>query len=255
LAWLNEQQKKLFLIVDELDELYRKSPSLALENTLDELQGLGNKTTGTIAVVLCGSSLMLPALISRTTTDMMMKEFPMLKHAPDLNIHKYSTSIACVVRRCFCYFPQCKRSCLSGRDVLCRWQRERASEIPKFPRSGAHLPFSALRFSFFFCFSPSAFRKHAPASRCRRRAWLCIDEMRGVWLGVDNERSQQYHRHFEAVLVPHLEKIGPKKCKVHQDLPKGQRKSRDSGGETTVGEDISVCERQGNFQMLVHQRR
>ncbi len=89
---MRDTGKYLLLLVDELDQLYRLDPKTpageCANESLFELAFLGDQDTGLASTIICGSSAMLPLLITRNTND---PEFPMLSGAPSLNGNKYLT--------------------------------------------------------------------------------------------------------------------------------------------------------------------
>lgn len=86
---LLEQKAKLLLLIDELDQLYKVRERIALEN-LHELSYLGNQGTGTVSVVVCGSTSMMPSLITAHASQPVKDEFPLLTMgAPNLNGTKF----------------------------------------------------------------------------------------------------------------------------------------------------------------------
>ena len=81
----------LSLLVDELDQLY-KSIEISSLCSLHDLVALGNQSTGTVSVIVCGSSAMMEALITCNADENIRREFPLLnKGAPSLNGTKYLT--------------------------------------------------------------------------------------------------------------------------------------------------------------------
>lgn len=84
---LTRDNRNILIVVDELDELYRQNSRPIFQETLAELQSLGNGISGRVSIVLCGSSAMLPMLISKNTMD--HKQFPLLLGAPNLNSTKF----------------------------------------------------------------------------------------------------------------------------------------------------------------------
>jgi hypothetical protein len=90
---LEANDKYLFLVVDEIDQLYRESPrnvpvyDVARSN-LGDLAWLGNQKSGRFAVFLCGSSASCPLLV---TCDADKEEFPLQVGAPNLNGQRYRT--------------------------------------------------------------------------------------------------------------------------------------------------------------------
>ena len=89
LDWLKDNGQYLFIIVDELDELYRVDDDRknAL-NILADLQYWGSSGRKHLCVVCCSSSARLPMLISANSRE--EDEFKLLeKGVPDLNETKY----------------------------------------------------------------------------------------------------------------------------------------------------------------------
>lgn len=95
---LASHQRRAMIIVDELDEVYRLSPTKGANtalNMLGMLQLQGNSREGRTAVVLCGSSAQLPSLISGSASKVLRNEFPLLLGGtPDLNSTKYASQRA-----------------------------------------------------------------------------------------------------------------------------------------------------------------
>lgn len=95
---LMSKGKRLLLVVDEMDHLYRldhtKSPeeARAAFRTLGSLALLGSVGGPVSAVLLCGTSVVLPLLITTNATrdDHLRKEYPGVVGAPNLNGTKYS---------------------------------------------------------------------------------------------------------------------------------------------------------------------
>lgn len=88
---LLEKKIKLLLLIDELDQLYKIKEKVALEN-LHELSFLGNQSTGTVSVIVCGSSAMMEFLITTNASQSIRDEFPLLTMgAPNLNGTKFQT--------------------------------------------------------------------------------------------------------------------------------------------------------------------
>jgi hypothetical protein len=89
---LHNANKYLLLLVDELDQLYRLDPASSLGKwalqTLSELVFFGDQSSGRVCTLICGSSAMLPLLITRNVND---SGFPLLSRAPSLNGNKYQT--------------------------------------------------------------------------------------------------------------------------------------------------------------------
>ena len=91
LEYLERRDLRLMLVVDELDEMYRCASALQFHDTLGELQTLGNSTEGRVAVVLCGSSAVLPMLICANVQTVDKSEFRLLQsEVPNLNGNKYT---------------------------------------------------------------------------------------------------------------------------------------------------------------------
>lgn len=98
-AILREQKAKLLLLIDELDQLYKSTDKVALLD-LHELSYLGNQPTGTVSVIVCGSSAMMEHLITTNASQPIREEFPLLSAgAPNLNGTKFQT------RRVVSYLP------------------------------------------------------------------------------------------------------------------------------------------------------
>ncbi len=95
---LHSQDRRLLLVVDEMDQLYRvdhaKNPqeAYAAFRTLGSLALLGSVGGADSAVLLCGSSAALPLLITaRATRDARLREeYPAVVGAPNLNETKFS---------------------------------------------------------------------------------------------------------------------------------------------------------------------
>jgi hypothetical protein len=89
---LKTHGKYVFLIVDEIDQLYRTHPRDAHYETalqsLSDLAWLGNQKSGRFAVFICGSSASCPLLV---TCHADSAEFPRQNGAPYLNSQKFST--------------------------------------------------------------------------------------------------------------------------------------------------------------------
>lgn len=85
IALLRRRNKRMLIIVDELDELYRLPGGTEVQETLGNLQVLGNSRKGVVATVICGSSATLPLLISQYVSPDIRKEFPTVYGAPNLN--------------------------------------------------------------------------------------------------------------------------------------------------------------------------
>lgn len=90
---LEREGKQLFLVVDDVDMLYRQNPTQipSVTTTIHQLAAIGDSPKGRISVVLAGSSVMLENLIQTNKTPAMLMEFPALNGAVDLNSTKYAT--------------------------------------------------------------------------------------------------------------------------------------------------------------------
>lgn len=99
---LRKANKRVFLLLDEIDQLYRVSrpkaatmtPNDALlidscHRTLNALAEFGNSPLGTVGVFLCGSSTLCPFLIKLCASKLLSREFPMVVSAPSLNARKF----------------------------------------------------------------------------------------------------------------------------------------------------------------------
>ena len=85
---------RLLIIADEIDQLYRSSPSDSLrwataQSCLGNLAFLGDRSTGHFSVMLCGSSAICPLLITCNAPASSYKEFPLLDGASSLNGSKF----------------------------------------------------------------------------------------------------------------------------------------------------------------------
>lgn len=94
-AALLESDRFIFLVVDELDELYRlrtsSDPTVrrnALQ-TLYTLCQLGDNTSGRYSVLLCGSSYSLYQLVCHQITRELAEQFPLGPDAPGLHRTKF----------------------------------------------------------------------------------------------------------------------------------------------------------------------
>lgn len=90
---LEENDKYFFLVVDEIDQLYRQSRQNVsvyevARCNLGDLAWLGNQKSGRFAVFLCGSSASCPLLV---TCNADKEEFPLQIGAPNLNVQRYRT--------------------------------------------------------------------------------------------------------------------------------------------------------------------
>jgi hypothetical protein len=88
---LNKVNKYIFLIIDDLDMLYKNDSKLYPGSliTISELSGIGNTPYGRIATILYSSSLNLEALITTNITNQLKLEYPLLNGAINLNITKF----------------------------------------------------------------------------------------------------------------------------------------------------------------------
>lgn len=90
---LRDNNKYLFLFVDELDEFYRNDPKDNHVATIQELAALGESSSGRVTTVLCGSSAYLGDLIRRRTTESIKIRFNLTTGGiVDLNGSKYRTT-------------------------------------------------------------------------------------------------------------------------------------------------------------------
>ena len=92
--YLYDNNHQVLLLVDELDQLYRQGNSqhVALyRKNLSELAYIGDDTSGVMACVVCGSSAVLPQLITSTVPVGLENEFT-LKDLPNLNGTKYRST-------------------------------------------------------------------------------------------------------------------------------------------------------------------
>eukprot|EP01039_Chlorochromonas_danica_P003960 gene3960-4332_t len=90
---LEIKDKYFFLVVDEIDQLYRESHLNTsvyevARSDLGDLAWLGNQKSGRFAVFLCGSSASCPLLL---TCNADKEEFPLQIGAPNLNGQRYRT--------------------------------------------------------------------------------------------------------------------------------------------------------------------
>jgi hypothetical protein len=98
LGSLEQSGKRMLLVVDEMDQLYRvdhahqPTEAYAAYKTLGRLAALGDRGGHCTSVLLCGSSTVLPQLITANGTrdDGIRKEYPGVVGAPNLNGTKYS---------------------------------------------------------------------------------------------------------------------------------------------------------------------
>lgn len=87
--------KRVLLMVDEIDELYRCTPEedtfKTAGHSLHDLAFLGDDPSGLFGVFVCGSSTACPLLIAKKLTADAALEFPRYKGAPHLNSTKFSS--------------------------------------------------------------------------------------------------------------------------------------------------------------------
>lgn len=91
---LEEQKRYLFLIVDELDLLYKKNINELAHGheILEDLVSFGTTRSGRMATFLCGSSAVLGDLIQgKAEIGVIRESFPLVVGAPNLNGSKYRT--------------------------------------------------------------------------------------------------------------------------------------------------------------------
>lgn len=92
---LSKAGKRMFIVVDEIDQLYRvgsDQPALRtnIQNTLHHLSTLGDQISGCYSVLLCGSSAATYKLICGDVTGFLADKFPLLKSGvPNLNSTKF----------------------------------------------------------------------------------------------------------------------------------------------------------------------
>eukprot|EP01036_Dinobryon_divergens_P024287 gene24287-32723_t len=86
-----DNNMKLLLLIDELDQLYKSTDKICL-TTLHDLAYIGNQASGTISTIVCGSSSLMELLITTNGGERVRSEFPLLNHgAPNLNGTKFLT--------------------------------------------------------------------------------------------------------------------------------------------------------------------
>lgn len=112
---LKENNKYCLVLVDELDQLYRVTDSLAQIGHwhLGDLLFLGNQREGRIVVLLCGSSASCPLLVTCHADE---KEFPLQRGAPHLNGTKYRTKR--LPTEPFIYLETLSRLMSSSKDAV-----------------------------------------------------------------------------------------------------------------------------------------
>lgn len=90
---LKEDNKFALIIADEIEHVYSSMEDRAKRLTiLQEIAELGSQRTGRTYTYLCGSSSLVPALISKNAVhhEMLRREFPLVSEAPNLNGKKFS---------------------------------------------------------------------------------------------------------------------------------------------------------------------
>jgi len=93
LKLLSDRGEYVLFIADEVEQLYSGVDFKPLRRkVLDELAELGSQRTGRCYTILCGSSSLVPMLISKNAVhdDALRKEFPMVEFAPNLNSRKFA---------------------------------------------------------------------------------------------------------------------------------------------------------------------
>ena len=102
LSALRRAGRRALVIVDELDQLYRLKPAPpgtreaaafdTAARSLATLTFLGDQASGLVSTILCGSSAVLPLLITCNGDDSVRREFPRLEGAPNLNGTKFRST-------------------------------------------------------------------------------------------------------------------------------------------------------------------
>jgi len=96
-AALLKANKRILLMIDELDKFYEVDPGKdyaeTLERSLAQLAIVGDDDSGSFAAVLCGSSSRVPVLISGNgkSDPTFAKEFPLVQLSINLNGTKFRT--------------------------------------------------------------------------------------------------------------------------------------------------------------------
>lgn len=93
--FLKRDQKKLFLIIDEIDKLYEKEyegkndSAIKTLNQLSEIEKYNHYAyfVSTIGTLICGSTLSIPNLFSKENENFLKKRFPLVQYSPKLNIY------------------------------------------------------------------------------------------------------------------------------------------------------------------------
>lgn len=85
-----EKNQKLFVILDELDEIYTVNDDFR-RKILGDIAVLGSNNIGINYVVACGSSSVLPLLVNRNAigNPRIKEEFPLVAQCPNLNGTKF----------------------------------------------------------------------------------------------------------------------------------------------------------------------
>ena len=89
------QSRNLYavIIADEIEQIYAGDDFPEKRKlVLDELTELGSQASGHMYTYICGSSSLVPVLISKNAVhnEELRKEFPFIQHAPILNDKKYA---------------------------------------------------------------------------------------------------------------------------------------------------------------------
>jgi len=97
-AALERSGLKLLVLVDHVDDLYRTSPSdagsfTAAYETMRQVTGLADTFHGLVAIVMCGSSIMLPSLVSGFRSQELEARFPVLPYVGDMNNSRVRTCL------------------------------------------------------------------------------------------------------------------------------------------------------------------
>jgi len=83
------------IIADELDFLYQSKSNLEIkQRIIHELAALGSSPSGRTYTIVCGSSSMMPALISKNLvheSEEIRAEYPLVSEVPSLNGSKYKS--------------------------------------------------------------------------------------------------------------------------------------------------------------------
>ncbi len=87
---LQENNIRILVVVDELDQLYQTKSREAL-TTLSDLAYMGSDASGRYCVIGCGSSAALPLLITKSAVHIpsLRDEYPLVIHSPNLNSSKF----------------------------------------------------------------------------------------------------------------------------------------------------------------------